>query len=318
MATSSGTTALHLALAALGIGPGDNVIVPDLTFVASANTVSYTGAKVKLVDADPEYWCADPEKIEAAIDKDTKAIMPVHLYGHPCDMGKIMRIARKHGLYVIEDCAESLGAEYQGRKAGSFGDISCFSFFGNKIITTGEGGMCLTNNKILAERMRILRDHGMSKTRQYWFDVIGYNYRMTNMQAAVGVAQLAKVGRFLAKRRHIAKVYHDCLKDILVEGSPKKGEVVFEPEMDWATNAYWMQSVLVKNRDRARESLTAAGIETRPFFPAIHRLPPYRRASDCRVSETLSDSGMNLPSSTTLTDAEIGYVAAKLKALISK
>ena len=197
VATSNGTVALHLALATLGIKEGDEVIVPTLTFIATANAVRYTGAKPVFVDSNPDYWCIDPEKIEGAITPKTRAIIPVHLYGHPCDMEAIMAVAKKHDLYVIEDAAEAHGAEHKGRKVGSFGDIACFSFYGNKIITTGEGGMCLTDDEILAERMRILRDHGMNPGKRYWHDIVGFNYRMTNMQAAIGVAQLEKIDRVI-------------------------------------------------------------------------------------------------------------------------
>ncbi|NQU99168.1 MAG: DegT/DnrJ/EryC1/StrS aminotransferase family protein, partial [Parcubacteria group bacterium] len=193
IATANGTVALHLALKALKISKGDEVIVPDLTFIATANVVTYCNAKPIFIDSNPDYWCIDPEKIEEKITTKTKAIIPVHLYGHPCDMDAITKIAKKYGLYVIEDAAEAHGAGYKGKKVGSFGDISCFSFYGNKIITTGEGGMCLTNNQKLAERMKILRDHGMSPDKRYWYDVIGFNYRMTNIQAAIGVAQLKKI-----------------------------------------------------------------------------------------------------------------------------
>ena len=203
--TSNGTSALHLALDALGIKMGDEVIVPTLTFIASANVVKYTGARPVFVDSHPDYWCIDPEKIEEKITDRTKAIMPVHLYGHPCDMDPIVRIAKKHDLFIVEDCAEAHGAEYRGKKVGSFGIISCFSFYGNKIITTGEGGMCLTNDKELAEKIRILRDHGMSPEKRYWHDVVGFNYRMTNLQAAIGVAQLAKLDKFIEKKRKIAR-----------------------------------------------------------------------------------------------------------------
>ncbi|MEM4522680.1 MAG: DegT/DnrJ/EryC1/StrS aminotransferase family protein, partial [Nitrososphaeria archaeon] len=209
IATSNGTAALHLALAGLNIGSDDEVIVPDLTFAATINAVLYTRAKPVIVDINPEYWCIDPTKLEKAITSKTKAIILVHLYGHPCDMEPIMEIAEQHNLYVIEDVAEAHGAEYKGRKVGSFGHISCFSFYGNKVITTGEGGMCLTNDREIAERIKILRDHGMSPEKRYWHDVIGFNYRMTNLQAALGLAQLGKIERFIEKKREIAKKYEE-------------------------------------------------------------------------------------------------------------
>jgi len=183
VAVSNGTVALHLALMALGLKKGDEVIVPDLTFAATINAVLHAQATPVIVDIERDSWCIDPKEIEKAITARTKAIIPVHLYGQPCDMDAIMAIANKSHLFVLEDCAEAHGARFDGKKVGSFGDVGCFSFFGNKIMTTGEGGMCVTNSKQLDEKMRILRDHGMSKTKKYWHEVIGYNYRITNLQA---------------------------------------------------------------------------------------------------------------------------------------
>ena len=188
VATSNGTVSLHLALAALGIGPGDDVIVPDFTFAASANTVIHVGARPILTDVDPDTWCISPETIEKAITPRTRAIMPVHVFGRPAPMTEIVALAKARGLFVIEDCAEAHGARYDGRPIGSFGDVGSFSFYGNKIITTGEGGMCVTNNAELAARMRMLRDHGMRPDRRYWHDEPGFNFRMTNLQAAIGCA----------------------------------------------------------------------------------------------------------------------------------
>lgn len=310
IATSSGTSALHLALVALGIGHKDEVIIPTLTFASVANTVIYTGAKPVFIDSHPNYWCINPEKIEDKISKKTRVIIPVHLYGHPCDMDAIMKIAKNHDLYVIEDCAEAHGAEYKGKKVGSFGDIACFSFYGNKIITTGEGGMCLTNDEGLAEKIRILRDHGMSPEKKYWHEVVGFNYRMTNPQAALGVAQLEKIDIFVRKKREIAETYNSLLRDI-------KG-VTLPPEMPWAKNVYWLYSILVDensygiNRDKLEEKLAQNGVETRKFFYPMHIMPPYKKyASNQRflVAETLSLTGINLPSSVKLRKEEIYEVA---------
>ena len=190
---SNGTVALHLALVALGISEGDEVIIPDLTFAATINAVLHANATPVIVDIGKDSWCISPDEIKKAITSKTKAIIPVHLYGQPCDMGAIMKIAKKYNLKVIEDCAEAHGAMYGDKKVGSFGDIGCFSFYGNKVITTGEGGMCTTNNSELNNKMRILRDHGMSATKRYWHDIVGYNYRMTNLQAAIGLAQLERI-----------------------------------------------------------------------------------------------------------------------------
>ena len=301
VATSSGTTALHLALVALGIGPGDEVIVPTLTFIATANSVGYSGARPVFADSHPDYWCLDPERIEEAITPRTRAIIPVHLYGHPCDMDAITDMARRHDLYIIEDAAEAHGAEYRGAKVGSFGDIACFSFYGNKIITTGEGGMCLTNNEKLAEKMRILRDHGMNPERRYWHDTIGFNYRMTNMQAAVGVAQLEKLDKFMEKKRQIARWYAEGLRDLA-----EKRLLKLHPEMPWAKCVYWMYSILVEDgfgisRDELMQRLAEKGIETRPLFYPIHIMPPYKNNDGFPVAEEIAGKGINLPSGVSLT-----------------
>ena len=309
VATSNGTAALHLALTALEIKKGDEVIVPDLSFVATANTVIYCNAKPVFVDSHPDYWCIDPDKIEEKITPKTKAIIPVHLYGHPCDMDAIMNIAKDYDLYIIEDAAEAHGAEYKGEKVGSFGDISCFSFYGNKIITTGEGGMCLTGNEELAEKMRILRDHGMDPEKRYWHNVIGFNYRMTNVQAAIGVAQLTKISQFIEKKRQIADWYKEELKDLADQGM-----ITLHPEMPWAKCAYWIYSILVEDklgitRDELIPFLGKKGIETRPFFYPLHVLPPYKAYDDTlNLARSISLKGLNFPSSPTLGKNEIDYI----------
>jgi len=308
VATNSGTTALHLALVALGIGPGDEVIVPDLTFAATINAVIYTGARPVLVDVHPNYWCIDPGKIKEAITPKTKAIILVHLYGHPCDMDPIIELAERYGLFVVEDAAEAHGAEYKGRKVGSFGHVSCFSFYGNKIITTGEGGMCLTNDEELAEKMKLLRGHGMKEEKRYWHNVVGFSYYMTNLQAAIGVAQLKRIGSFIEKKRRIAKLYAEELS--AVDG------VTLHPEMPWAKCVYWLYSILVDrartgvSRDELMSYLEKEGIETRPFFYPLHEMPPYKRftAGSFPVTVMLSERGLNLPSSIKLTEEEIVYV----------
>ena len=308
VATSNGTAALHLALVALGIGEGDEVIAPTLTFVATANVVKYTGAKPVFVDSHPDYWCIDPTKIEKAITPRTKMIIPVHLYGHPCDMDAILNIAHKHNLYVIEDAAEAHGAGYKGKKVGSFGDIACFSFYGNKLITTGEGGMCLTNDEELAQRMRILRDHGMNPNKRYWHEVVGFNYRMSNIQAAVGVAQLEKLDRFIEKKREIAGWYSEGLKEL------KERELIkLHPEIPWARCVYWMYSILITDdfslsRDGLMKELDEKGIETRPLFYPIHVMPPYKCNDKFPIAEELSRRGISLPSSVKLTRHDIEAV----------
>jgi perosamine synthetase len=309
VATSNGTVALHLALKALGIGEGDEIIVPDLTFIAVANSVMYCNAKPIFVDAHPDYWCINPERIEEKITSRTKAILPAHLYGHPCDMGSIMKIAKEHDLYVIEDAAEAHGAEYKGQKVGSFGDISCFSFYGNKIITTGEGGMCLTNDGDLAEKMRILRDHGMNPNRRYWHDRIGFNYRMTNIQGAIGVAQLEKLDKYVEKKREIAELYKKELKNF-----EDRGFLRLHPEMNWAKCVYWIYSILIEDRfdgsrDELMEKLSRKGIETRPFFYPMHVMPSYKNNDVFCVAEQISRKGINLPSG-------IGLVKEDVKRIV--
>lgn len=296
VATSNGTTALHLALAALGIGKGDEVIVPDLTFIATANAVSFTAAKPVFVDSHPEYWCIDPDKIGPKINSKTRAIIPVHLYGHPCDMDSIKAIAQAHKLYVIEDAAEAHGAEYKGKRVGAFSDIACFSFYGNKIITTGEGGMCVTNNAEMAQRMRILRDHGKNPNRTYWHDVIGFNYRMTNLQAAIGVAQIRKIGGLIDRKRQVAKWYEESLKHL-----EQQKALTLPPQMPWARSVYWIYSILFQDnfgltRDEVAANLRERGIETRPLFYPINIMPPYRNSESFAVADELSCKGLSLPS----------------------
>ena len=301
--TSNGTSALHLALLALGIGAGDEVIVPTLTFVATANAVTYTGARPIFVDSEPETWNVDPRLVEEAITPRTKAIIPVHLYGHPADMDPILEIAARHGLAVVEDAAEAHGARYKARRVGSIGDLGVFSFYGNKIITTGEGGMIVTNQADLAERVRMLRDHGMSQERRYWHPVVGYNYRMTNIQAALGVAQMEKVDSILAAKRKIASAYTSGLQDV--------PGVQLPPEAIWAENVYWLYSVLIHPqeygifRDELINILREQGVETRPLFPPVHTQPIYNTGQSLPVAEHLSASGVSLPSAVTLSTHDL-------------
>lgn len=315
LSTSNGTAALHLALTALGVGPGDEVIVPDLTFGASANTVIHAGATPVFVDINPDSWTIEPERIQDALTAKTKAIMPVHLYGHPCDMDPIMDIAAKHGLYVVEDCAEALGAKYKNKFVGTIGDAGCFSFFSNKVITTGEGGMVITSNERLFERLKIWRDHGMTKEKRYWHEVPGFNYRMTNLQAAVGLAQLEQIDKFLGKRRHLAQTYNSFLK-----GTPG---ITTPPEMEWAHNIYWLYSILIDeqqlgiSRDALRNGLSREGIETRAFFYPLHDQPPYGHPKGSYpVATDISEKGISLPSSIGLTEEKIQVICYMIKKMI--
>lgn len=314
--TSNGTTALHLALLAVGVGPGDEVIVPDLTFAASANAVFHCGAVPVLVDVTPGYWNLDPTKLESAITSRTKAVMPVHLYGHPCDMDPIMEIARRRGLKVVEDAAEALGAKYKGRLAGTIGDVGCFSFFSNKVVTTGEGGMVIAQAPDVAERVRLLRDHGMRRERRYWHEVVGYNYRLTNIQAALGLAQMERVDVFLERRKILAREYARHLT-----GLPG---IILPPEMSWAENIYWLYSICIDacvtgiGRDQLMQALQAEGVETRPFFHPLHRQPPYANCGGpCPVSAAIADSGLSLPSGGSLTRREVETVCKRLRTIVS-
>ncbi len=308
----NGTVALHVALLALGVGPGDEVIVPTLTYVASANAVTYTGATPVFADSDPDTWNIDPARLEALITPNTKAIMPVPLYGHPCDMDPIMELARKHNLFVLEDSAEALGAKYKGRLCGSIADISTFSFYGNKTITTGEGGMVVTNNDSLAAKVQLLKGQGMDPERRYWFPMVGYNYRMTNIEAAIGLAQLENVQEFLAKRRLIAKWYNENLKDI--------PGVILPTEKDYVTHSFWMYSILVdkeygRGRDDVMNMLAENGVETRPVFYPMHVMPVYRAGekTTLRNAEAIASKGINLPMYFEFTKSDVVFVATVLR-----
>jgi perosamine synthetase len=312
IATCNGTCALHLALLAAGIGPGDEVLVPSLTFVATANAVRYVGATPVFVDILPNYWGIDPDQVSQKITAKTRAIIPVHLYGHPVEMDSIIEIARENGLSVIEDAAEAHGATYKGRPVGALGTAGIFSFFGNKIMTTGEGGMLVTNDALVAERARQFRDHGSDPEIRYWHPVIGYNYRMTNLQAALGLAQLEQLDGFLARKREIADLYHRILG--AVPG------LVPQSEETWASPVHWMVSLLVKpgrgvSRDTLMQALKEKNIETRPFFHPMHTLPPYRGpdAGPCPVAEEVASQGINLPSGVPLTDQDVERVSNQIR-----
>jgi perosamine synthetase len=315
-ACCNGTVALHLALMALGISRGDEVIVPTLTFVATANAVSYCGARPVFVDSEPETWNMDPNLIEAKITPRTKGVIVVHLYGHPVDMDPVMSLARRYGLFVIEDAAEAHGAEYKGRRVGSIGDIATFSFYGNKIITTGEGGMVITNDDALIAKVRQLKGQGMDPNRRYWFPIIGYNYRMTNIAAAIGLAQLEKAEWHIERRREVARWYYEGLK--------RNSALILPVEKKWARNVYWMFSVVLDEkpsveRDVVMAALAKEGVETRPIFYPMHTLPPYRRLARGQhfpVAERIASRGMNLPTWAGLTHEDIDFVCDALKKCI--
>lgn len=308
IAVPNGTIALHLALLALGIGPGDEVIVPTLTYVASANAVTYTGAKPVFADSLPDTWQIDPDDIEKKITKKTKVIMPVHLYGLPCNMDAIRKIAKKKNIFVMEDCAEAFGSKYKNNHVGNFGDISSFSFFGNKTITTGEGGMVVTNNKELYKLAVRLKGQGLAKNREYWHDIVGYNYRMTNICAAIGLAQLERADKIISKKRQIAGWYYDFLKKLPLE---------FHKEHDNLFHSYWMVNILVNNyklRDKLRDHLKKNGIETRPVFFPIHTMPIYfKRGRSFPVAEDIAGHGITLPSYPELTKKDISSICNTIK-----
>ncbi|AFW95341.1 DegT/DnrJ/EryC1/StrS aminotransferase [Anabaena sp. 90] len=305
---SNGTVALHLALVALGIGTGDEVIVPTLTYIASVNTIVYTGATPVFVDSLPDTWQIDPEEVRKSITPRTKAIMAVHLYGHPCEMSVLKEIADAHKLFLIEDCAEAIGSKYQGNHVGTFGDIATFSFYGNKTITTGEGGMLVTNDQTIFERAVHFKGQGLAKYREYWHDVIGYNYRMTNICAAIGLAQLERINDFLSKKRQIAELYKELLKDTEFKVHPEVGDVF---------HSYWMVSILISQanqRDTVREHLSEAGIETRPVFYPVHTMPMYtQKYQKHQVAEDIGWRGINLPSYPDLSPEQIDYICNNLK-----
>jgi perosamine synthetase len=313
VACSSGTVALHLALAALGIGPGDEVIIPAFTMIATVNAVSYTGAKAVLVDSHTESWNMDESLIEAKITDRTRAIIVVHTYGNPAEMSRITEIARRHKLYVIEDAAEAHGGQYHGHPAGSLGDVACFSFYANKIIATGEGGMLTTNNPEIAGVARNLKDHAFSDERHFWHQRLGFNYRMTNLQAAVGLAQTERLSKLIEKRVSSAARYRQLLGAVRGLTQP--------PDRPGVKNVFWMFGLLVQpefglSRDDLRLFLANNGIETRTFFIPIHLQPIYfetYRGERYPIAESLCQKGMYLPSGPGLTDPEIRYISETIE-----
>jgi perosamine synthetase len=315
--------ALHLACMAIGLKKGDEVIVPTFTMSAPLVAVTQTGAKPVLVDCRKDTWNIDEDQIESKITERTKAIIAVHIYGHPCEMDKIMEIAKKHNLVVIEDAAEAHGAEYNGKRCGSIGDIGCFSFFGNKILTTGEGGMAVTNNLEYADKMRRFRNYAFQIPRFLHHD-LGANYRLTNLQAAIGVAQTENAQMLVEARRSVGLRYNKLLKDI-------KG-IVLPVELERCKNVYWMYGVVLEDeikipREEFVELLREKGVDTRDFFIPMNKQPVFldgrmENAPDCSdsypVAEKIGRRGFYLPSSSNLSDEEIELVCYKLKELLEK
>jgi perosamine synthetase len=314
IAVTSGTTALHLAVDAARIGVGDEVLVSSSTNIATALAVVHNGATPVPVDSENATWNLDLDLLESLITARTKAIIPVHLYGHPVDMDRLAEIAHKYNLIVIEDAAEAHGAMVRGRRVGNFGDMSCFSFYANKIITTGEGGMVVTNNDSLAERLRLLRNLGFTIPR-FRHDIAAYNFRMTGYQAAMGLVQLRKIEGIINEKRRVAHTYNRYLNDIPGLQLP--------PEMEWAMNVYWMYGIVVRpefglSRDDLVRALADAGIETRTFFcpmnqqPCLLNLPDFKPIP-CPVADSLWTSGLYLPSTHTLPESTIAHVASVIQ-----
>jgi perosamine synthetase len=321
IAVSNGTVALHLALHALGVGPGDEVIVPDLTFAATAHTVLQVGAAPVLCDVEAETWCLDPRAVERAVTPRTRVIVPVHLFGYPQDLDPLRPLARAQGIRLLEDAAEAHGASIHDTKTGALGDIAAFSFYGNKLMTTGEGGMLTTDDDALARRCRFLKDHGMSPERRYFHTELAFNYRMTNLQAALGLAQLEQLEVFIERKRQIFEHYAAGLA-----GVPG---VTLNLERDGARNVFWMISLVLGDevrlgRDEVCALLRARGVDTRPFFVPMSELPHLAGArrvgsagDGCPVSARLSARGLNLPSGCGLSRDEVAHVIAAVREVLA-
>ena len=302
MATSSCTGALHLALLAMGVGPGDEVVVPDITWIASASSVAYTGARPVFADIDPETWCMSPDSLAERITPRTKAVMPVHLYGHPAEMDAIGEIASRHGLRVLEDAAPSLGARYGKRRTGGIGEAGAFSFQGAKIATAGEGGMLVTRDERLLERAAKLGDHGRSSKKPLWNDELGYKYKMSNLQAALGLAQLERIEELVEKKRRIFGWYAERLR----------GRVEMNAERPGCRSIYWMTTVVPgAPREALMQRLREYNIDTRPVFYPLSSMPMFESGRN-PAAEAFSRAGINLPSGHNLSEEDVDYVCSAL------
>ncbi len=315
ISTCNGTVSLHLILLALGVRAGDEVIVPTFTYVASVNAILYVGARPVFVDCDAATYAMDPDAVEKKITKRTKAIMVVHLYGNPCDMDALEKISRRHGVPIVEDAAEAHGATYRKHRAGSFGAASSFSFFGNKTMTTGEGGMVCTNSTRIAAQARILKNQGQSPTRRYYHPVLGYNYRMTNIEAAIGLAQLESIDKFIAKKRALRSWYEEELGDL-----HDAGRIRFQEDTPGSRPSYWMIALTLHSarpKDVAH-ALETRRIETRPFFVPMHRLPYLNVRGSFPRAEKLSRTGIILPGALTLTRKNVELVCDQFRRALKK
>lgn len=314
IATSSCTGALHLGLAALGVGRDDEVILADTNWIASAAPITYLGATPVFVDVKPDSWCIDPVKVEAAITPRTKAILAVHIYGNLCDLDALLDIGRRHGLPVIEDAAEAIGSVWHGGRAGSLGTFGAFSFHGTKTVTTGEGGMFVTNDDALYERMLTLSNHGRARgqTKQFWPDKVGFKYKMSNIQAALGCAQMERIDDLIARKRTIFATYRDRLGSL--------NGVALNPEPAGTVNGYWMPTVVFApgtgvTRERLQAAFAAENIDARVFFWPLSSLPPFNAKPENVVSYDLPGRSINLPSYHDLTDAEIERVCTVVRGM---
>jgi perosamine synthetase len=310
IAVANGTVALHLALKALGIRDGDEVIVPDLSFIATANAVLHAGATPVFADVDPENLCLDPADLERRLTPRTRAIIAVDLYGHPADMRAICAFAERRGLVVIEDAAESHGAEIAGRRVGSFGQCGCFSFYGNKVLTTGEGGMVTTNDKELYDHCHLLRDHAMSATKRYWHSEPGFNFRMTNLQAALGCAQLSRLPELLEKRQRILEWYRDDLQN--------ESGTRLNRRSSWAAPVCWMVCVEFEGltdagRQQLMQALRERGVDSRPYFYPMSDMPFFKGA-DTPVAHAVFPSGINVPTYIDLTRGDVDAICKSIRA----
>lgn len=314
IAVNSGTSALHLAVAALDLQRGDEVLVSASTNIATALAALHNGAIPVPVDSEPITWNLDLDLLEGLITPKTKAIIPVHLYGHPVDMDRLMQIASKHNLAVIEDCAESHGATVRGRMTGSFGQMACFSFYANKVITTGEGGMITTNDAAFADRLRLLRNLAFT-TPRFRHELAGFNFRMPGFVAALGLAQTRKIEKIIEEKRRVAYTYNQKLKDVPGLQLP--------PELEWAKNVYWMYGVVVKpefgiNRDKLAEALAERGVQTRTFFcpmnqqPVLQKLESFRTVA-CPVADSLWETGLYLPSTWNLSEEKLTFISDAIR-----
>jgi len=318
IALPSCTSAIHLSLAALGVGPGDEVIVPDITWIASAAPISYVGATPVFADIDPKTWCLSAESFQKCITPRTKAVIPVDLYGNMPDMDAIQEIARRHGIAIIEDAAEAIGSEYKGKKAGSFGDTGVFSFHGSKTLTTGEGGMLVTDREDIYRRCLFLRDHGRKPgDKQFWNTEVGFKYKMSSMQAALGLAQLERIEELIARKRQIFAWYQEALSG--VDG------ITLNYEAPGTKNSYWMVTVILDrsfgiDKEQLIRLLSEHQIDSRPFFYPLSSLPAYEHLAQAReaqrrnrVSYQISPYGVNLPCALNMTQEKVRYVCDVLR-----